>query len=293
MGSRYYSERLAGKAPREDETISAAFWGGFVAFVESRSRDGWFAERYPSHCFEAPLPVETDASALGAAFAAHNPRVPWPLDGRIPPDTLEVLDSVEFFAQIVSMPTSRTYHDYGRHNHITAFDPESGFAEFQREINTMLRRCGHPYELDSSGEIQRVGPPVLRDELASVFASGDTELDHLLAIACLKFKHPDREVRKEALEKVWDAWERLKTILPGDKRTSVKALLDSVVVEPTFRERIEREARELTEIGNTFMIRHTETSKVPIENSHHVDYLFHRMFALILMVLRVRRGTRV
>lgn len=293
MGSRYCSERIAGEAPREDETISAALWGGFVVFVKSRSRDGWFAERYPSHCFEAPLPVETDAAALGAAFAAHNPRVPWPLDERTPPDTLEVLDSVEFFARIVSMPTSRAYHDYGRHHHITAFDRERGFAEFQREINTMLRRCGHPYELDSVGEIQRVGPPVLRGELESVFASGDTELDRLLVIACQKFKDPDREVRKEALEKVWDAWERLKTILPGDKRTSVKALPDSAVVEPTFRECIEREARELTEIGNRFMIRHTETSKAPIENSHHVDYLFHRMFALILMILRVRREAGV
>lgn len=293
MGSRYYSERLAGDAPLEDETISAAFWGGFVAFVESRSRDGWFAEGYPSHCFEAPLPVETDAAALGGAFAAHNPRVPWPLDEGTPPDTLEVLNSVEFFARIVSMPTRRTYHDYGRHNHITAFDREQGFAEFQREINTMLRRCGHPYELDSGGEIQRVGPPVLRDELGSVLASGDIELDRLLAIACQKFKDPDREVRKEALEKLWDAWERLKTILPGDKRTSVKALLDSAVVESTFRERIEREARELTDIGNTFMIRHTETGKVPIENSHHVDYLFHRMFALVLMILRARRETGV
>ena len=90
------------------------------------------------------------------------------------------------------------------------------------------------------------------------------------------------------VEKLWDAWERLKTILPGNKKTSVRALLDSAVAEPTLRERIDQEARELTDIGNTFMIRHHETDNVPITDSHHVDYLFHRMFALILMILRVR-----
>ena len=52
---------------------------------------------------------------------------------------------------------------------------------------------------------------------------------------------------------------------------------------------MEGEARELTNIGNTFMIRHSETEKVPIKESEHVDYLFHRMFALILMILRVWR----
>jgi hypothetical protein len=33
---------------------------------------------------------------------------------------------------------------------------------------------------------------------------------------------------------------------------------------------------ELTEIGNRFMVRHTETDKIPITESAHVDYLFHR-----------------
>ncbi|MFC0130687.1 hypothetical protein [Ralstonia solanacearum] len=42
---------------------------------------------------------------------------------------------------------------------------------------------------------------------------------------------------------------------------------------------------QLTEIGNKFMIRHTETDKVPIVESAQVDYLFHRMFAFIRLVL--------
>lgn len=295
MDDRYYSERLAGDAPREYEDVSVAFWKGFISVVESRMRDGWFAERFPVHCFEAPLPVDTNEEALGAAFSAHNPMVPWPLNARTLPDTLALLDSIEFFSRIVAMPVGRVYHDYGRHNHITSFDCDRGFEEYRTEINTMLRRCGHPYELDSTTQrVKRLGPLVLREELESViFASGDSDLDRLLNAARLKFQDPAPDVRKEAVEKLWDAWERLKTVFPGDKRASTKALLDSAVAEPILREHIEREARELTDIGNAFMIRHTETSKVPINDNRHVEYLFHRMFALILMILRGCSKTRV
>ncbi len=42
----------------------------------------------------------------------------------------------------------------------------------------------------------------------------------------------------------------------------------------------------LTKIGNTFQIRHSETSQVSLTRDAHVDYLFHRMFALIWMLLQ-------
>ena len=62
--------------------------------------------------------------------------------------------------------------------------------------------------------------------------------------------------------------------------------LDRVSAEPTFREQLENEAVWLTEIGNKFMIRHTEVGKVPIVESTQVDYLFHRMFAAIRLLLK-------
>ena len=34
------------------------------------------------------------------------------------------------------------------------------------------------------------------------------------------------------------------------------------------------------------MIRHTEVDKVPIVDSHHIDYLFHRMFSIIRLLLK-------
>jgi uncharacterized membrane protein len=102
-----------------------------------------------------------------------------------------------------------------------------------------------------------------------------------------KFLNRELSVRREALEKLWDAWERLKSLPdPTDKKRSVKALLDRGSAEQNLRSRIEVEATQLTEIGNNFMIRHTEVTKTPITESIHVDYLFHRLFSFIRMLLQ-------
>jgi hypothetical protein len=133
-----------------------------------------------------------------------------------------------------------------------------------------------------------MAPSGLQEALAeTVFNSGDGELDRLLETARSKFLNRALDVRKEGLEKLWDAWERLKTIEPGaNKPAQVKAILDKGAAEHVLRERLETEARELNFIGNNLMIRHTEVGKPPIAESAQVDYLFHRMFAMIRLLLK-------
>ena len=128
--------------------------------------------------------------------------------------------------------------------------------------------------------------------MQAVFNTGDTTLDELLQAAREKFLNRDLAVRREALEKLWDAWERLKSLDdPNDKCRSIEMLLDRASAEPNLRSRVDAEARQLTEIGNNFMIRHTEVTKTPITESIHVDYLFHRLFSLIRMLLQARGVT--
>ena len=87
----------------------------------------------------------------------------------------------------------------------------------------------------------------------------------------------------EALERLWDAWERLKSLADPDKKRSVKIILDAVATEPSLRARLEAEAMELNTIGNSHLTRHSEISQVPVIDVDHVDYLFHRLFAMSLM----------
>jgi len=214
-------------------------------------------------------------------------RLCWPWDYPCEPDTYQLLDLVQFCYQKVAKPQRGSWHSYGKHYHLT-FDRPAGQAEFREEVNLVFRRHGLVYELADNGQIQRLSPAILRDALATaLFNTGDSHLDQMLESARDKFRDRDPAVRKESLEELWDAWERLKTVEPGkDKKESVARLLDKASSEGRFRDILEQEATELTGIGNSFMIRHTEMDKTPIETSEHVDYLFHRMFALIRLLLR-------
>jgi hypothetical protein len=111
----------------------------------------------------------------------------------------------------------------------------------------------------------------------------------MLETARRKFLDPNEVVRRDALEKLWDGWERLKTIESGpDKKAQVAALLDRVSSSagPNFRQILEAEATQLTKMGNSFQIRHSETTQERLRSSDHVDYMFHRLFALVRLVLR-------
>ena len=121
--------------------------------------------------------------------------------------------------------------------------------------------------------------------------TGDAELDRLIGTAQRKFLDPNPETRQEALEALWDAWERLKTLDgPGGKRARATAMLDKTAGKssPKFRDALDREAIALTDIGNSLRIRHSETNQEIIATNEHIDYLFYRLLSLIQLVLRSR-----
>ena len=195
-------------------------------------------------------------------------------------------DLLEFAYEYVALPNAYDSHSYWGHSHYT-YDREAGRGRFTEDVNRIFERQGLAFEV-AHGEVTRMAPTGLQEALAeTVFKTGDADLDRFLETAREKFLNKSLDVRKEGLEKLWDAWERLKTVEPGkDKKAQATALLDKASNEPNLRARLEKEAMELTEIGNKFMVRHTETDKIPITESAHVDYLFHRMFAIIRLLLK-------
>ncbi|MFM0758420.1 hypothetical protein PQQ49_34670, partial [Paraburkholderia strydomiana] len=87
--------------------------------------------------------------------------------------------------------------------------------------------------------------------------------------------------------RLWDGWERLKTLMDDDKKKSVAIILDAAAkAEPDFRQLLEDEAKALTSVGNTKLIRHYEKTRKPVFDTDHVDYLYFRLFALITLLIR-------
>ena len=289
----YFSERENGERFRDNEDINERAWGGIQALIFARIEDGSFGAFYPENCPDSPVPIGSNESRLWQAMRAEIPNLqqrPWDSWGEEPPYTTDILDMIEFCWRYVGKPISNFHHSYFRHDHFQ-FDIEAGQDEFRDNVNRIFRRNGLAYELTEQGNIERLAAPVLHEELAAIqFDTGEAELDRLLETARRKFLDPNEAVRHEALEVLWDAWERLKTLGSGpDKKAQITSLLDCTAGSSSspFREVLEREAIELTRIGNHLQIRHSEVGQERLAEGKHVDYLFHRLLSLIQAILRM------
>ena len=296
----YFSDRENGPRARTEQVISPVVWAGLVATVQALINSGAFGLRFPERCPDGQAVCGCDTDALAASVIAEMPGLAWPLetmclveDGflsqREPfaPDTLLILDFIEFIYASVAKPIPGKHHDFFSHHHLT-FDQQSGQEEFRATVNRIFSRNGVAFEMLSTGRIVRVLPPVLGEDLKrTIFRTGDRTLDNMLEECRAKFSDRNPLVRREALERLWDGWERLKSLAdPGDKKRSIKIILDATAAEPSLRARLEGEATELNSIGNSHLIRHSEVNQVPVIDVDQVDYLFHRLFAMIQLVLR-------
>lgn len=309
MSNSYFSDREIGATPRIKEQLTADALGGIVSLINSLIDNGSFGKEFSAICPDGQGVIcGTDSQRFSLAVRAEISDLTWPIPtsiistwpnpGPATPSTLSILDFIEFCHRHIARPVEKDYHSYYNHHHLE-FDSacKEGQVDFRQKINHILARNGLVYDLQENGQLIRLAPPVLREALqATTFNTGDTELNAMLEAARKKFLNPDLEVRRESLEKLWDAWERLKTIVPGkDKKTSIETLLEKAAPEIKFKERLDSEAHELTKIGNDFQIRHSETTKIPIKLNEQVDYLFHRLFAMIQLLLQsnCRAGRRI
>lgn len=285
---KLFSERMGQPIPRVKEALNETVRTALLQLIELRIEDNSFGLKFPAQCPDGHGNSGCDQQALRINMAGY--QVIWPVDARrLDQEQLsdiQLFDLLEYAYEHVAQPLPGGYHSYFSHYH-HSYDQEAGRKQLADEVNRLFERNGIAFQL-RDGQIERLVPSILQEILVpTAFNTGDQGLNDLLSTAREKFLNRDIKVRREALEKLWDAWERLKSLSdPADKKNSVEILLDRVTVEPNLRDRVEVEARQLTEIGNNFFIRHTEISKPPIADSHQVDYLFHRLFSFIRLILQ-------
>jgi len=289
MPSTYFSDREHGSLARVRHEVDASAWGGMVALIKGFIANGGFGIDFPDECSDGLGTIGTCWRNMGLAFSGEIPEIDWPIRADKVPPIMTVMDILEFCHEHVAEATQGSAHSFFEHYHLN-FDRKKGRLQFRDRVNRILSRNKLAYELNEDGTVSRLAPPIFHETLTSqVFDSGDGKLDLLLGSARDKFLDPDYSVHDEALEKLWDAWERVKTLVQGlDKKASTKVVLDRAASEPEFRTLLENEALSLTEVGNKFHIRHSETTQIQIQTEDQVDYLFHRLFALIWLILRTK-----
>jgi hypothetical protein len=292
MMKKLFTERHGEGKARIAEILDDATREGLLTLVSARIDEEWFGLSFNEKCGDGYAYAGTDLTRLGRTMKGYGIIWPHDVDRDNAPTDGQMFDLLEFSYEFLAEAKDPHYHSYMSHSHYS-YDRDAGRARFTQDVNRMFERNGMAFEL-KDGEVIRLAPAVLQEALAeSTFHTGDSTLDGMLETARHKILNRSIDVRRESVEKLWDAWERLKTLEPGrDKRESAGHLLDKAAADPTFRARLEEEAIALTGIGNTFMIRHTEIDKIPISDSAQLDYLFHRMFSLVRLLLKASgRGT--
>jgi len=161
---------------------------------------------------------------------------------------------------------------------------------FQAAINDSMRKDNLSFRLSDSGLIElQTDQEVLTPEIIeSVEHISEPGIKELLKEAIEKHMQPNISAHRDAVEKIWDALERLKTYYTAlDKKDSAAKIVNDIAGGNTsFIELFNAEFKALTDIGNNYRIRHHETSKVDITDPRHYDYFFNRCLSLIALAIQ-------
>ena len=293
---QYFSDRELGEAPRNITEISDTVWGGIADLIQERIDNVSFGQRFPSVCGDyRDICTSVHHFRFKDAIRATVPAIAELVDGRweiIPvgtPPLVVAMDIIEFCWNSISKAQRGDFHRYYNHYHYINFDEEAGRSEFRDAVNLIFRRNHLAFTLTEQGRVERIVPVEIDKALRNApFQTKDAELNDMLATARRKFFSSDEKERGEALEKLCDAFERIKTIDNPDKKAGAMEMLDRAAGSSSskFKALLEAEAKALTDAGNTFRIRHSETNQETLASTEHVDYLFCRLFSLLNLILR-------
>jgi len=200
-------------------------------------------------------------------------------------DQYALLDLIEFIGENCRDISVGSFHSYFGHHHIRLLETNDVSVVFRNDINEVFQKTGLLYTLTENMTVERIVEystisPEVETAISSVKEPG---LKDLLDEAISLFKQPNPAMRNDAVEKIWDALERLKTYYTTlDKKASVtKIVTEMSAGQSEFEQLFSAEFATLTKIGNDYRIRHHETNKIDINDIRYYDYFFNRCLALI------------
>lgn len=310
-----FSEREKGFPLREQEQLSDRAWNGLISLVDNLIEKNYFGESFPYICGNCGRNGGSDNIRLNSALYSEigiedgnwlsfksycldeSSRKNYCLDKNITLNELcwIALDLIEFCFENCATPNPKNsstgcYRHGGKE--YERYDSNFFKEEWRDKINKLFKKNGLAYELNEHGKVVRLLDPVFEKDFSYLIKTGNVELDKLLQEAKDKFLHPKFEDRVDSIRDLWFAWERLKT-LEGQKQQSIKKLLLRISKsENDLFKFLDEEGKRLTDIGNgkygNFIIRHSECDKFFIDDKNLLDYLFQRLFSLVMLIIKNR-----
>lgn len=206
-------------------------------------------------------------------------------------DQYALLDYIEFFAQNIKDISERWNNErYKNYQYIDCLKTKKVTVQFRAEINELFTEAGLLYTLTDKNIIERIiiSSPLTKEMEDHFFTIQESGIKDLLEEAITLYKAPNPSARRDSVEKIWDALERLKTYYTSldKKQSATKIVKDMSGGNENFEELFNTEFKNLTDIGNHYRIRHHETDKIDIIDERHYDYLFNRCLSLIALAVQ-------
>lgn len=205
-------------------------------------------------------------------------------------DQFALLDLIELFANNIHDVTTGTYHEYFGHNHLILHSSNATAILFKDEINEIFQKTGLLYCLNDDWQIERIveNSPLTSEIEKTIVGVKELGTRELLQEAIAYYKEPRPGNRQIAVEKMWDAFERLKSYYPAMKKneSADKVISNMAAGQPAYIELFTAEFKVLTKIGNEYRIRHHETDKIEIMDLRFYDYFFNRCLSLLALAIQ-------
>ena len=201
-----------------------------------------------------------------------------------------IFDYIEYIAYYAKDYNKGDYHGFFGHYHYTFKDSKKKANEFCDEIEDIFEKTGLLYRINEKSEIERklLNSPLSEENEKIIEKVSEEGLRELLLEAISLYKRPNPSSIKDATEKIWDAFERMKTFYTDlDKKDSAnKVIQNASSGNADFGTMLKEEFKALTTIGNTYRIRHHETDRIEITEFDHYEYFFNRCLSLITLTIK-------
>lgn len=210
-------------------------------------------------------------------------------------DSYAILDLIEYLMKFMKDISNHNWHGFFSHSHLSFAETNTVTYTFQEEINNSFTKMGLQYIISENGQVERVLDisAISEEALETTEQFSEFGIKELIEEAISLYRDPKTSARKNSVEKIWDAFERLKTYYTNlnKKQSSKKVCRDASLDNLDFEELITSEFLYLTKVGNSYRIRHHETDKKEINDDRHYDYLFNRCLSLVVLVMKCIEGS--
>lgn len=204
-------------------------------------------------------------------------------------DQYALIDYIEYIAYYCK-DYKYSYNDDCEHQYYLFKSSDIEYRNFQKEVNHVFDMVGLLYFLNDERQIERIVEytPLTGEIENNISQIKEDETRKLLQEAIRIYKSPYPDAPRDAMEKIWDALERLKTYYTSlDKKHSIIKIVDDMSNgQKSYIDLFNIEFKTLTDIGNKFRIRHHETDKVDITDARYCDYFFNRCLSLIALAIQ-------